>query len=124
MKKVVAILLLTFYSSFNAGLMIHLHFCSEVFQHLTVFVEPENCCDNDCSCCHNSSYELTANDDYDNERLFTFLKIKSSDVIQESLGFCLPLTHRLHQTVKAIDSDPLIHSHKLPIYLATEAFLI
>ena len=124
MKKTIAILLLTFYVSFNTGLIVHLHFCSEVFQQLTVLNEPENCCGDDCSCCHNSTYELTANDDYDNERSFTFPGIIVSDVVQESLGFSLVLAHPPSQTVRAIDSGPLIHSSKLPIYLTNQVFLI
>ena len=123
MKKTIAILLLTFYVSFNTGLIVHLHFCSEVFQQLTVLNEPKNCCGNDCSCCHNSTYELTASDDYDTERLLTSLGIKFSDVVQESLGFSLTLPHLPYQTVKAIDSGPL-HSGKAPIYLVDQVFLI
>ena len=124
MKKIIAILLLTFYISFNAGLIVHLHYCSEVFQQLTVLVEPENCCGNDCSCCQNSTYELTASEDYDNERSSTFIGTKFSDVVQENLGFSVTFSHLPYQTVKAVDSGPLIHSSKLPIYLANEAFLI
>lgn len=124
MKKTIAILLLTFYVSFNTGLIVHLHFCSETFQQLTLLNEPENCCGNDCSCCHNSTYELTASDDYDTERLLTSLVIKFSDVVQESLGFSLALRHLPYQNVKAVDSGPLIHSGKVPIYLADQVFLI
>jgi hypothetical protein len=124
MKKIIAILLLTFYICFNAGLIVHLHYCSEVFQQLTVLVEAENCCGNDCSCCQNSTYELTASEDYDNERSYTFMGAKFSDVVQENSGFSLTVSPVLYQTVRAVNSGPLIHSSKLPIYLANEAFLI
>src|SRR5687767_7322251 len=65
MRKVLNISLAILYLAFNAGVLVNLHYCGNSFDHLAIILDPENCCEGDCSCCNNSSVELKTQGEYD-----------------------------------------------------------
>jgi len=123
MKALWIISFVLLYISFNTGMLIKCHFCYETFDHLTVFIEPGNCCEDNCPGCHNSSYELKISDDYDNQVMFSFDEIYVLSIIQQCLGFSALLPLQMGQETIAIDTGPLITTAN-PIYLTNRALLI
>jgi len=111
-----------FYASFNIGMLINYHFCNEAFHHLTVFIEPGNCCE-DCPGCNDSSYELTISDDYDDQVLFSFNEIQILPIVQQCLGFTILVPLQSIREIIAIDPGPLKFIVN-PIYLTNRVLLI
>jgi len=122
MKKILNISLIILYLAFNAGVLVHFHFCGDSFHHFTVVVEPENCCDP--SCCHNSSFELKIKDDQQDLNAFFMSADLAITAIPQSSGFYIQQFFQEEQCTSLIDTGPLIHSGKYPIYLANQVFLI
>jgi hypothetical protein len=117
-----AITLIFLYLLFSLGAVVHFHYCGETFDHFTVFVQPENCCDP--SCCHNSSFELKVKDDQEDSNLLFISAAPVLMAIPPSSGFCIEQFFQEEQKISLIDTGPLIHSGKYPIYLANRVFLI
>ena len=105
------------------GMLVNYHFCCEDFQYLTVFIEPGNCCGDDCPACHNSSYELIITSDCDEQVVYSFNEINVLSVIQQCLGFSTLLPQQTVQEIIAIEPGPLILVAN-PIYLTNRVLLI
>jgi hypothetical protein len=117
-----AISIMLFYASFNIGILINYHFCYEEFHHLTVFIEPGNCCE-DCPGCNNSSYALTISDDYDSQVLFSFNKVQVLPIVQQCLGFTILVPLPTVREIITIDPGPLKFIGT-PTYLTNRVLLI
>jgi len=122
LKNLRIISFIVFYASFNMGMLINYHFCYKSFDHLTLYVQPENCCDGNC--CSNSTYTLKIGDDYDSLELFSLRLIQTSSVIQQDAGFGLEQFIPIDRVTLSIDTGPLIDLRKRPIYLSDRVFLI
>jgi hypothetical protein len=107
MKKMRIILFVILYAVFNAGMAVDFHFCYKSFHHLTVLVQPENCCDG--GCCHNSTYELKIK------------PVPAELIIHDCLGFSHWQRLPRDPIIPAIDTGLL---HKNPIYLSNRVLLI
>ena len=123
-KKLLFTSFALFYASFNTGMIVHFHFCFETFQHLTVIVQPENCCGGDCPGCHNYAYELKINSDYSIENTVSFSAVQVLSIAHLSFGYSIAQPLPVDQPTVFVDTGPLIHSGKYPIYLANRVFLI
>jgi hypothetical protein len=119
--KIRAIIFIFFYTSFNVGTIINAHFCGENFDHLAVFAEVSNCCDS--SCCHNSSFELQIQNDYDAPQSVS-IGIPFVFFIQECSGFGTEQLFQADPILPHIETGLLTHSGKQPIYLTNRVFLI
>jgi hypothetical protein len=123
--KALKISLAIIYLTFNAGVLVNLHYCGNSFDHFTIIIDPENCCEGDCSCCNNSSTELKMPSEYDvvhfaqdiTINLLAYLPVSTFD------NFMLVFDS---QTLldKFHPSGPLIPIYKQPRYLIHEVFII
>ncbi len=125
--RVISIISLTlFYMTFNMGVLIHFHFCGNTFHHLSIIAEPDNCCEGgNNTCCHNSSFDLSLDDDYDSDTISSFaaeIKFISHILIQQDqLLYLIP---HFSEQPYLHHAGPLIQSAKQPIYLTNRVFLI
>jgi hypothetical protein len=112
--------------TFNVGVLIHFHFCDSTFHHLSIIAEPDDCCEGENnSCCHNSSYDLTVDDDYDTEtisKVATEIKFIAHIPIQQDLLQYLIAYFSERPSLQ--HAGPLIQWVKQPIYLTNRVFLI
>lgn len=120
--KIRAIIFIFFYTFFNVGTIINAHYCGENFDHLTAFAKVSDCCDS--SCCHNSAFELQIQNDYDAPESISPGGAPFVFVIHECSGFSAQQLFDADSATPPIETEPLIHSGKHPIYLANRAFLI
>ena len=124
--RVISIISLTFfYMTFNMGVVIHFHFCGNTFHHLSIIAEPHDCCESENnSCCHNSSFDLTLDDDYDSYTISSFPTetkfISHTSVQQDLVRYLIPY---VSEQPSPHHVGPLIQSAKLPIYLTNRVFL-
>jgi hypothetical protein len=112
--------------AFNMGVLIHFHFCGNTFHHLSIIAEPDDCCEGENnSCCHNSSFDLTLDDDYDSDTISSIATeikfISNIPIQQDMLQYLIPCSSELPSLHHA---GPLIQSAKRPIYLTNRVFLI
>jgi len=125
MKDALKISFAILYLTFNTGMTVNFHYCGSYFNHFTIITDPENCCEGDCSCCHNSSLELKITSEYD------AIQYDQNTVI--SLIGDLP-THEIAYSYLSSEHQPeqdlfypsgtLILVLKQPRYLLHQVFII
>ena len=122
MKKLRVISFAIFYAAFNVGVFVNFHFCYETLHYLTVLVQPENCCHG--GCCHNATFEMSVNDDYDDSNFQSLNPIPAAFIIHQSLGVNLLQLFPVDPIIQAIDTGPVIGQPKNPLYLSNRVLLI
>jgi len=63
-RKVIHITLIMLLLSTTAGMTIFTHFCGSQFEKISINVEPESCCGDDSSCCHNETVIVKIHDNF------------------------------------------------------------
>jgi hypothetical protein len=123
-KRLLNISLAILYLAFNAGALLNFHFCGDSFHHFTVITEPENCCGGDCSCCHNSSYELKVKDKYDSQSTIAFVTPPIGIALSPNFDFYISDTIQVAHKKDAIEPGPLIQGNKNRIHLRNRVILV
>lgn len=120
--KIRAIIFICLYTFFNVGVIINAHFCGENFDHLTVFTEPSSCCDS--SCCHNSSFELQIQNEYDALESISLGYVPFVFFIQEFTDLSSEQLFPADPIAPPLETRLFAHSGKQPIYLINRVFII
>ena len=123
-KKLIVISLAVFYASFNVGVIINYHFCGSEFHHLTLLIQPDNCCGSDCSCCHNSSYELNVKDKYDSQSTIFLVTLQTTLALSPNPDLYISDTFGIEHEIDSVERGPLIQNDKYPVYLRNRVILI
>lgn len=106
-------------------MLIHFHFCGSTFHHVSIIAEPDDCCEGENNCCHNSSFDLTLDDDYDSSTISSFItEIKFIPYIHLQQDLLFYQIQYFSEQPSLHHAGPLIQSPKQPIYLTNRVFLI
>lgn len=125
MKKSFVIVFIVLYASFNIGAQVNIHYCCGKLYHVTLFTQPENCCE--LLCCNNSSYELKIHDAYvDNENLK--VNATTASLITELsepafFSWTFPKTDKTDKVNGFCNTGPSVPRNN-SIYLTNRVFLI
>jgi len=64
LRKVIHITLVMLLLATTTGMTFYSHYCGSTFKSAGINAEPNSCCGDDCSSCHNESVLVKIHDDY------------------------------------------------------------
>lgn len=126
MKKILSILLLTFYLAVSSVSAINLHYCQGYLVDLSINSAAESCCDNETrktsSCCKDINLQIDLNDDQQTNSSIQLEQLRKHTIFFATVLLDVNAISENYNTPSPVINDPPGGNYS-KIYLITNSFL-